>query len=345
MRTIAILILLATPMIFAPGSASSQSSAETLYSVQLDNAGDAVATYRALRDKGYFAYAFLEDADDAYRLGVAVGVFASPGAAAEFGLAFAAAEAMDATVIEARVEVIAAAGQREFVVTPSALWLRSADQAREIYTAEIQHHERRSTRPAEMLAEIAPDGRTLALVYEPHLVIATIDGAADHRLLENGYPYVMENAEFPWRPIWSASGNHVAFLGNPGWGNPAGVWVLRNGDDEYPGCLSCDFGNLRAAEWFVWHPSEERVLFIEDAGDGAAAGGRRLRSADMDGYVSAIDSIALGENEEVSGPLRIENGRLHYRHVQWRDGDRTEEAISDASISINALQPSAVIRP
>ncbi len=337
MRNIAFLILLVDPAIAAPGSATGQESAESLYSVQLNTPGDSVATYRALRDKGYFAYAFLEDADDTYVLGVAIGAFASPGAAAEFGLAFAAAESMDATVIEARVQVIPAAGQREFVVTPNAVWLRSSDQTREIFAAEIQHHERRSTLPAEMLAEIAPDGRTLALVYEPDLVIATVDGDADYRLLENGNPYVTENTEYPWRPIWSASGNHVAFLGNPGWGNPAAVWVLRLGGDEYPGCLSCDFGNLRAAEWFVWHPSEERVLFIERAGDGAAAGGRRLRSADMGGYVTDIDSIALGKNEEIAGPLRIENGRLHYRHVQWRDGDRTDKTISDASISIDAL--------
>ena len=140
MRTIATLVLLAISLIVAPGNASSHGAAEPLYSVQLDRAGDAVATYRALRDKGYFAYAFLEDDDDAYGLEVAVGVFASPGAAAEFGLAFATAESMDATLIEARVQVIPASGQRAFVVTPNALWLRSGDQAREIYAAEIQHH-------------------------------------------------------------------------------------------------------------------------------------------------------------------------------------------------------------
>ncbi len=336
MRLITILILLASPVILATGPANSQNSAETLYSVQLDNAGDGVATYRALRDKGYFAYAFLEDTDDAYRLGVAVGVFASPGAAAEFGVAFAAAESMDATVIEARVQVIPAAGQHAFVVTPNALWLRSGDQAREIYAAEIQHHERRSARPAEMLAEIAPNGRALALVYEPHLVTAMADGAADHRLLENGNPYVTENTEHPWRPGWSASGDHVAFLAHPGLSNPVGLWVLGAGKDTDPGCLACTYGNRRAVEWFVWHPSEERLLFIEDGPDGADRG-RRLRSVDMDGTVTDIDAIAGGDSEEIAGPLRIENGRLHYRHVQWRDGDRKDAIVSEASISIDAL--------
>jgi len=298
---------------------------------------DGMATYRQLKDKGYLVYAYVASVDGAPWLRIAVGAFHSRGAAADFGRAFATAEDMDHFVAAAPVLILPGAEERDFVVTPSALWVRGSDGAREVYgfTAEAPN---RAGLPTAILPELSPDGEALAFVYDTYgLIIARQSGHPGGVQMEHGYPYVTPDADHPWRPAWSPSGDYVAFLGKSNYRDPFRILWMAPNPEGWADCLSCGLGRQHAVEWFVWHPSEDRVLFIEQFVQDTGAIGGRLFSAEMDGTKTEIAAVERIGDDEIAGPLRIEDGRLHYRRVRWLDDRKIEKTITDESIPVDAL--------
>ncbi len=316
--------------------------AATPYSIQVRavpfaEREDGMAAYRQLKDKGYLVYAYVAWVDGAPWLRIAVGAFDSRGAAAEFGRAFATAEGMEHFVAAAPVLILPGAEERDFVVTPSALWVRGGDGAREVYgfTAEAPN---RAGLPAAILPELSPDGEALAFVYDTYgLNIARQSGHPGGVQMEPGYPYVTPDADHPWRPAWSPSSDYVAFLGKSNYRDPFRILWMAPNPAGWADCLTCGLGRQHAVEWFVWHPSEDRVLFIEEFAQGAGAVGGRLFSAEMDGTITEIAAVERIGDDEIAGPLRIEDGRLHYRRVRWLDDRKIENTITDESIPVDAL--------
>ena len=345
MRTLALLIVLVLPMVSSPVPASDRDAGDVRYSIQvravpLAEADAGLATYRALRDKGYLVYAYRTEIDGAPWLRIAVGAFASRGAAVEFGRAFSAAEGLDHFVAAAPVRVLRGTGEREFVVTPSALWVRGGDGAHEVHVFDAEAPNKAGL-PAAILPEIAPGGRALAAVYDCGLLVVPVDGHGAVDATEPDGPCV--SAEFDrsyaWRPGWSPSGDYVAFLDQALWEHTIGLWVAR-ADGGGLRCLTCNRDGQSAVRWFVWHPNEDRVLFVEGYAHGTVAVGGGLYSADMDGTVRTLIAAEPGhwkDYEEIAGPLTIEDGYLHFRRVRWLDDNYIETSITDDRLPIDGL--------
>lgn len=339
MRILAMLIVFALQVVAAPLSVGAQ-PAEAWYSIQvravpLADAEQGMAIYRDLRDKGYLAYVYRTEINDAPWLRIAVGAFASRGSAAEFGRAFSAGEAMDHFVTAAPVRVLPSTEEREFVITPSALWVRGGDGVRETF-AFTNEAPNRADLPAAILPEPSPDGDALAFVYGSYLYIATPEGRAAAEALEPGTPHVTAEGDYPWHPAWSASGDYVAFLDQAFWEYPIGLWMAR-ADGGGQLCLACNRDGQSAVKWFAWHPSEDRLFFVEGYAYGTVAVGGGLYSAEMDGTVTEVSALDRGEREEIAGPLRIEGGRLHYRRIRWLDDNYETKSIIDESIAVDGL--------
>ena len=325
--------LAAAPVSAADGGVSAVYSIQ-VRAVPFAEREDGMATYGQLEDKGYLVYAYVAWIDGAPWLRIAVGAFHSRGAAAEFGRAFTTAENIDHFVTAAPVRIMSGAGEREFVVTPSALWARGGDGVREIYafTAEAPNP---AGLPAAILPELSPDGEALAFVYDTYgLIIARQSGHAGGVQIEHGYPDVTPDADHSWRPAWSPSGDYVAFLGKSNYRDPFRMLWMAPNPDGWADCLTC---GQNAVEWFVWHPSEDRVLFIEEFARGTGAVGGRLFSVEMDGTTTEIAAVERVGDDEIAGPLRVEDGRLHYRRVRWLDDRKTEKTITDESIPVDGL--------
>ena len=160
----------------APVSAA-EAGAATVYSIQiravpLAERVDGMATFQQIKDRGYLVYAYRAEIDGAHWLRIAVGAFDSRGEAAEFGRGFAAAEGMDHFVAAAPVLILPGAGERDFVVTPSALWVRGGDGAREVYAFQAEAPNGAGL-PAAILPELSPGGEALAFVYDTNGLLIT----------------------------------------------------------------------------------------------------------------------------------------------------------------------------
>ena len=339
MKSAAILTILL--LMLAPAQAQgteAPQSAGTPYSIQvravpLAQAEDGMATHRDLRDKGYLVYAYRAEIDGAPWLRIAVGAFRSRGAAAEFGRAFSAAEGIDHFVTAAPVLVLPGAGERDFVVTPSALWVRGGGGAREIFAFAAEAPNRAGL-PAAILPELSPGGDAIAFVYDGRFYVATLDGDGALARTEPRAPYVSAEADYLWRPLWSPSGRHVAFLDHALWENTIGLWVA-GADGGGLRCLACNRSGESAVRWFVWHPSEDRVLFVEGFAYGSVAVGGDLLSADMDGTVRPVPAAMRGEREEIAGPLTIEDGYLHFQRVRF-NAEYTDRTYTADRLPIDA---------
>ena len=344
MRQLIGLCVLLTLLAAGSVSASEGVSPSTVYSIQvravpLAEAEDGMATYRELRDKGYLVYAYRAEVDDAPWLRIAVGAFGGRGAAGEFGRVFTAAEGMDHFVATAPVLVLSGSGERDFVVTPSALWVRGGDGAREVL-AFATESPNRARLPARVLPELSPNRDAIVFVYDDRLYTATFDGDAALALTEPGAPWVTADADYSWRPGWSPSGDHIAFLDQPFWEYQIGLWVVR-ADGSGLLCLACNRHGQSAVRWFVWHPREDRVLFVEGSAMGTIAVGGGLFSAEVDGnirtLIAADPGVGWEAYEEIAGPLRIEDGYLHFRRVRWLDDNYVETRITEDRLPIDAL--------
>ncbi len=345
MRRMLAVSVFATALAVHPTAMADPGSA--LYSVQvravpMDQREDGLATMRHLVSRGYLAYSYPAEVNGATWLRVAVGAFASRPAAAEFGRAFAAAEDLDYFVATAPVQVIPAAEflsdrGRELVVTPNALWLRDGTGARRAfdYAAEQPPVPERTAVPASM----SPAGDAVAFVAGGAIHTAPIDGGPVVTLTGPDHPGVAADPDYLWRPLWSPSGEYVAFLDQAFWEHTIGLWVAR-ADGSDVRCLACNRDGQSAVRWFVWHPSEDRVLFVEGYAHGTVAVGGGLFSAGMDGSVNTLFAAEPGnwrEYEEIAGPLTIADGHLHFRRVRWLDDNFVETSITDDRLPADAL--------
>jgi hypothetical protein len=120
-----------------------------------------MATYRALRDKGYLVYTYKAEIDGKPWLRVAVGAFDSIDAAAAFGESFSAKEKQDHFVAVAPVRITAGDGG-DFVVTPSALWTRQGGKSREILAFD-DPAPRGFAAPGGIKLKPSPDGKATTL--------------------------------------------------------------------------------------------------------------------------------------------------------------------------------------
>lgn len=326
-------------LVSGPAPAGDRDVSEVRYSVQvqavpLAEAEDGLATYRGLRDKGYLSYAYRVEINGAPWLRVAVGAFASRGAAAEFGRVFMAVEGGEPFVTRAPIRVFAGADDHDFVITPSALWLRGGDGPREVFAFEAT-----APNAGRLIHDLnpapSPSGDALAFIYETRVYVASLDDPGVRPLTEPGAPYVTAEADYPWRIGWSPSGRHVAFLDQALWEHPIGLWVAR-ADGGALVCVACNRDGQSAVRWFVWHPEEDRVLFVEGFSGGTVAVGGGLFSAEVDGTVSPVAAATRGEREEIAGPLGIEDGHLSFRRVQ-HDSEYMDKTMTDDRLPVGAL--------
>jgi len=321
-------------------SAAEGGDPSTVYSIQvqavpLAEAEDGMATYRDLRDKSYLAYAYRVEINGEPWLRIAVGAFHSHGAAAEFGRAFGVAEGMDHFVAAAPVRVLPGAGERDFVVTPSALWVRGGAGVREVYAFDAEGPNGAGL-PADVLPDLAPDGRMLAFAHGCRLNFAPVEAdAAVITTDSSDGPCTPYEGELPWQLDWSASGEHAFFLDVPYSEYPVSLVMARLDSGEVR-CLICNEGGDRAVRWFVAHSSEDRVFFVGAQAYGMAISGSGLFSTNMDGVVRAL--AAPGEHEEIVGPLSIEDGYLRYRRLRWLDfANSWDSEVTDERIPLDAL--------
>ena len=154
--------------------------------------------------------------------------------------------------------------------------------------------------------------------------------------LTAGGPYFGEEHDYGPTPHWSPSGRYVAFQDFTEWEVKTSLWVARADGSETRALVdNRPAGNQRAVKDFVWHPTEDRILYVDGFAFGTVAVGGVLRSVDMDGTVSTA-LAPVGARQEIAGPLKIEDGYLHYRIVQ-HDAEYMHKTVTDARTPIAGL--------
>ncbi len=340
-RTIRLLVLIALAGVLHSKTAVAELEADGVfpsYSVELravpyEAPEPALELLDQLRDRGYLAYAYRFDTDGESWLHVAVGAFTDRNAAAGFQRSFTAIESHRASIVEAPVRIIPGSDGRDFVVTPTALWVRDRDGPREVYAfgAELPYWRNLAR---VILARLSPDRSSLAFVYDRAVHVASLDRRDTLRLTDGQAPAVSPVGDYPWQPDWSPSGRHVVFLDRAVFGQPTGLWTSRS-DGPAPRCLACDPSGVQAVRWFIWHPTEDRLLFVRATRPRAVGG--ELLSAEMDGTVRPVAAAAIGEFEEIVGPLTIEDGRLRFKRLRSIDENYSQHSVTEEQVPIDTL--------
>ncbi|MDH3230742.1 MAG: hypothetical protein OEN55_13200 [Alphaproteobacteria bacterium] len=316
----------------APGwAAGAVASEDTLYSIQvravpMTEKADGMATYRALRDKGYLTYTYKAEIDGKPWLRVAVGVFDGIDDAAVFGESFSAKEKQDHFVAVAPVRVVAGDGG-DFVVTPSALWTRAGGKAREVLAFD-DPAPRGFAAPGGIRLKPSPDRKAVAFQYGARVYAVGL-GDEKANLLTGDRDGFSDEHKYGPTPYWSPSGRYVAFHDTVGPEFSTNLWVARADGSELRSLVDNwverrkavnEYVSIRAVWEFIWHPSEDRIFFVHGYADSTIHVGGPIRSVDMAGNVrTMLDSDVLVGYWELAGPLRIEDGYLHYRKVQYGD--------------------------
>ncbi|MBE9551882.1 MAG: SPOR domain-containing protein [Proteobacteria bacterium] len=334
------LVLAVAAMFFAAfgWSAGAVASADKLYSIQvravpLTEKADGMATYRALRDKGYLTYIYPAEIDGKPWLRVAVGVFDSDEDAAAFGKFFSTNVGLDHFVARAPVRVTAADGGN-FVVTPNALWTRQGERVREVFVFDDPPPEGFEA-PGRIKLKPSPDGKAVAFQYGDRVYAVGLDNDKAKRVA-GGAIFGLEHIYGP-TPYWSPSGRYIAFHDFLEFEVKTSLWVaLADG-----GALRALVDNRpaesqTALKAFVWHPTEDRILFIEAYAWGTMAEGGDIQSIDMEGTVTTVIAADNQARQQFIGPLRIEDGYLHYRKLEF-DAGYDKRTVSNARIPIADL--------
>lgn len=322
--------------------AGSSEAAEPLYSVQVRavpaaERADGLATYRALRDKGYTAYFYRARVNGDPWLRIAVGAFDSAEAAAAFGRDFSRRESMDHFVTRAPVRTMAYREGSDLLVMPSAVWLRRDGDTREIFVfadaeAGWLGEQRRIRDP---LPNRAHDVVALHVDFQFGERIYLLD-------LEGGTPHVRFDSHladiglYGARPGWSPSGRHLGFMDFRDMEAKSSLWIVgADGTGLRPLVDNRPAASDRAVKDFVWHPVEDRALYVSGYAYGTMSPGGVVRSADLEGN----DTVVLeppGERQQIVGPLAVEGDRLGYRILQF-DEDYMERTLVDASVPLAGL--------
>ena len=341
LRTICLLTLIALLGGVNSGASASDQEPDGIwptYSVELrpvpfEERERGLALMRELQDKGYLSYAYRFDADGQSWLIVGVGAFAERNGAVAFSRNFHAIEGRRGSVTEAQARIIPGDGQRDFVITPTALWVRDGSGPRQVYAfgAELPFWK---GLPQVILAQLSPDRRSLAFVYDRRVHVASLDAEDTVALTDGRSPQISPVGDYPWQPNWSPSGDHLVFLDLAVFGQPTGLWSVRADGGELQ-CLSCSADGGQAVRWFLWHPNEDRLLFVRTARLRAVGG--ELLSAEMDGTVRPVAVATLGEFEEFVGPLRIEDGRLHVKRLRSADAQYSDHTTIRETLPVDAL--------
>lgn len=324
------LAVTATPL-WAAGSGA----AADYYSIQVravPPAGrkEGLATYQRLRQQGYQSYIYGAKIRGEKWYRVAVGLFESRTAAADFGAAFTQATGMDNFVIKAPVRVLPGSDGEAFILGPSALWVSINGVRRELFAYDV-NPQNRSRLPAPIVAVPSPDRRALILQFDHRLYFADIDRPAAVSLMDRRMPGIYQP-----QPRWSPSGRYIAFLDMLELEVATGLWIVR-ADGSGLRCLACNRTGRSAVRWFVWHPTEERVLFIEAFSQGVVAVGGDLLSAETDGTVRPVTAIKRGKREEIAGDLTFSDGFLNFRRVQF-DDNYNEKTFTAERLPLDALR-------
>jgi hypothetical protein len=298
-------------------SAGTVAANEKLYSIQvravpMAERADGMATYRALRDKGYLVYAYKAEIDGKPWLRVAVGAFDSNDDAAVFGESFSAKEEQDHFVAVAPVRITAADGG-DFVVTPSALWTRAGGRVREVL-AFSDPAPRGFAAPGGIRLKPSPDGKAVAFQYGTRVYAAHL-GDDDAKRLSGDREFPAEHIYGP-EPHWSPSGRYVAFHDFLEPEVNTGLWVARADGSELRQLV--DYAQY-AVRGFVWHPTEDRVFFVKSSSLGMVSVGGPIQSLNMDGTIKTVLDQDKEAYQELAGPLKIKDGYLHYRRAQFDD--------------------------
>ncbi len=301
--------------------------------VPFDAPEPALAQLQRLREKGYLAYAYRRDSDGVSWMSLAIGAFHDLDAATDFHRAFTETEGLSASIIAAPARIVPGQGGGEFVVTPTALWVRDDAGVREVYRFEAEGPYWRYL-PRVILAKLSPDGRSLAFLYAGRVHVASLDSADTIALNDSQSPRVAVGLDYPWQPGWSPSGRHVVFLDRAEWYQPGGLW-MASGDGEDLRCLSCDPTGMAAVRWFLWHPTEERLFFLRTARRTAIGG--ELLSVGADGVIQPVAAVPLADREEIVGPLAIEDGHLAFKRLRWVDEHHSQHTVTDERVPLDAL--------
>jgi hypothetical protein len=324
------LVLAATTPCAADGGTTTGCYSIQVGAVPPAKHGTGLTTYRQLRQQGHHSYIYGVKIGGKKWYRIAIGLFDSRAAAAEFGTDFTASTGMEQFVAKAPVRVLPGPDGRAFIVGKSTLWVRDNGENREIFAFDAKPQKRRRL-PAPIIAVPSPDGRALVIQYNDALYLADMDRPNALSLMDRRMPGLYRP-----QPRWSPSAKYVAFLDMLEFEVPTGLWTAR-ADGSGLRCLACNRTGRSAVRWFVWHPTEDRVLFIEAFSHGTVAVGGDLISADMDGTVRPITAIKRGEREEIAGDLTIADGYLNFRRVHF-DENFNEKTFTADRIPLDVLQ-------
>jgi Tol biopolymer transport system component len=154
--------------------------------------------------------------------------------------------------------------------------------------------------------------------------------------LSAGGTYFGDEHDYGPVPHWSPSGRYVAFHDFLEWEVKTSLWVARPDGSELRALVdNRSKESDRALKAFVWHPVEDRILFVNGYAWGAAPSGGDVYTIDMEGNSKMVVG-RTNTRQNLSGPLRVEDGYLHYHRMQF-DENYNNPTISEERVPLAGL--------
>lgn len=262
-----------------------------------------LATYEALKAKGYFVYSRDAHVNGQPYVRLRVGLLKDRNLAQTYGQAIREQEGFDHFVARADLLVETFGHAFDIITTPNDIWFRSDTSVRPLY-----HFDTAEAAASCSEVKVNPQGQAIAFACENQII--KID-------LRNGSAIVLkqgqrEDALFNSTLAWSPDGRYIAYLDTAGWEQPTKLWTMQS-DGQHDRCLVADETGQMRVKSLHWHPSRNEIFYVSGPTHGTVSVGGSLRRVDLSGNRQVVVPAHGSQRTEVCSEFHIIGNEIRYR--------------------------------
>ena len=289
----------------------SQADEATFYSLQVKalpiaEQKQGLELYETLKQTGYLVYYYSAEVDGKEWLRIRVGHFSNKEQAKQTGEAMKKTKGIGYFIDKAELFVDHYQNQLEVITSPSAIWLKTANQTKEIYHFNgfngldlIKHTQ----------AIISPSGKEIVFYYDHQLLRLEIDSGKSQTLTKDG---LLDS-----QPAWSADGKYIGYLDYSEWETPTSLCIIAVETAQNTCLVKNNEKTQKAVKSFYWHPRKNLLFFVEGPAYGTVSVGGNLYSVDLKGHRKEMVTAKEDHQEEVATKFSIKNDTITYTVVQF----------------------------